>query len=120
MKTPTIKELISSEEGKEQMDELIDDALGSINFYKIHYVMEKLNWTWATTDNHVPTPTELSETLKKQLSDMFNGDYESFDGGGFYGMYNIELPTNDDEPIDFAHCVNLRVSFEIESYNNFY
>lgn len=124
METPTINELLSTEEGKEQMEELIDDALDTINFYKIHYVMEKLNWTWASSEseNKVPTPMELRKWLNVSLHEMFSGrhTYTSTDCGGFYVRYFIELPSDDKDPIDFAHCVNLRVSFEIESFNNYY
>lgn len=124
MKTPTINELLSTEEGKEQMNELIDEVLDEIDFYKIHYVMKKLNWTWVDSKeiDKIPTPIELRDFLSQNLYEMFNGEhtYTSFDCGGFYVRYFIELPYDDRVPIDFAHCVCLRVSFELETFNNYY
>lgn len=114
---------ISTEEGKSQMLEEIHNIMEYIDFEKIHDTMVALDWKWFDCPN-VPDIPRIKEQLLCMLSELF----ENTDGNdgtkyrtstaGFTVGYKI-YPPEDNEPDDFAHCVDVYVYFAVEEYRTF-
>ena len=121
---------LDTEEGKRQMLDEINTIMDFIEFDKIHDTMVTLNWKWSLIDpNNPPSVTIIKEQLLNLLCELFedgsnkekneNGKRYKISTGGFTVGFECYAP-EDNEPDDFAHCVNVHVDFAIESYDSLY
>lgn len=113
----TIDDYISTPEGERQMLDCIKEIMNTIDFQKIHDTMEALDWHWYFTGDQVPTIKQIKENLLNLLCELFEDRCNEISSGGFTMSYKIYEPM-DNEPDDFNHCVEVRVYFAVEEYNN--
>jgi len=121
----TLYDYLQDNNGKEQMYRVVKDIVESMDFEKIHNVMDFLNWTWASVANgkRVPTEEEIKQHLINMLFDMFEEGYEkhrsewSCSTAGFTVSYRIFKP-DIGEADDFEHCVSVTVAFNLDDYNS--
>lgn len=123
-KAKSIWYYINTEEGKSQMLEEINNIMEYVDFEKIHNTMVALDWKWFDSPN-VPDVPRIKEKLLELLSELFenqdsdnNGIKYRISTAGFTVEYKV-YPPEDNEPDDFAHCVNVHVYFAVEEYTTF-
>ena len=91
----------------------IDEIIEYFDWNKVHKTMEFLNWTWATTDNEVPTIGQLFNNAVRLLQDAYDGalkekqDY-MVGTGGFYARAILDNETKE--------ITELRLVFELTSW----
>ena len=90
----------------------IDEIIEYFDWGKVHKTMEFLNWTWATTDNEVPTIGQLFNNAVRLLQDAYDGalkekqDYIVSTGG-----FRAKALVNEEKEI-----FELQLAFELTSW----
>ena len=81
-----------------------EDLLDRFDFFKVHYVMTLLNWTW--TDEGVPSPTRLRKRAKELLETLRNSPITTRIGsGGFWASKSR------DESGNYSYCLLFSVDW---------
>lgn len=55
---------------KSKVQRSIDEIMECFDFDQVHHVMALLAWTWATTNNQVPTVDQLKAAALHQLQEV--------------------------------------------------
>lgn len=61
---------------------IIDNFMDYMDFNRIHEVMVALDWKWAST-NGVPEVSEIRQTFRRLVNELFDRDLEAIQTGGF-------------------------------------
>lgn len=80
--------------------EIIDNFMDYMDFNRIHEVMVALDWKWAFT-NGVPEVSEIRQTFRKLVNELFDEDLKDIQTGGFHIWIKDDV---------------IRAAFEVESW----
>lgn len=73
----------SKTDGLTEFDTIAAELINELEFDNIHKVMTMLNWTYYD-NSEVPTIDILKETAYYVLRRVYDGGFDSYDGGGFF------------------------------------
>lgn len=91
----------------------IDSIIENFNWGKVHHTMTLLNWTWATTENEVPSTGALFRCAMNLLHGAYDGAVKEKSNyinatGGFRATATVDEETKE--------VIELRLVFELTSW----
>jgi hypothetical protein len=95
------------------IDKVVDEIMTNFDFPKVHKVMKKLKWKWASsqTEDKIPSQYELHKKAEQLIRDAMERKV-SFITGGFVVRYRQGV----DPTTGFFEDVTL--SFEVTSWSS--
>lgn len=94
-------------------EKAIDSIIENFNWEKVHNTMTLLNWTWATTENEVPSTGALFRCAMNLLHGAYDGALVEKSNyinatGGFRATAFVDDETKE--------VIELRLAFELTSW----
>lgn len=82
---------------KNEQRDAIDEIMDNFDFNIVRRTMAALGWTWVTSEEIIPTESELRTTARGLLKDAIECE-STAETGGFRASYN---PTDGDLNLEF-------------------